>query len=109
MQSKLFKERSFSEREHKLWRASEQYIRGEIEAQVLENIELPYTEDLIDAALTPDKLTYRHGSLWYSLIPLSIALVLIVVGLITFILTENRWALLLPAISIPLIRSAIVR
>ena len=48
---RAYKEKSAEERERDLWVASGLYMRGELSAEELEEIEHPYNEDVKEACL----------------------------------------------------------
>lgn len=105
MNAEPFQERPLAEREYRLWKASEQYMRGEIEVDALEEVELPYAQHFKEANITPVKRTSRDKSFLYFLTLLCIAF--IVVGLLVFFLTKNGLSLALPALAVYPLRKII--
>src|SRR5436305_15291549 len=92
---------SAAEREHELWEASKQYVRGEISPEYLEQIELSSTLSRKDAILETATWHMR----WFLLTTLLISVFLTVaLTTITFILTQNTFSFaLLSGLIIPLI------
>ena len=93
---KKYKEMPAVERERKLWEASQEYIRGKIEVDDLENVEFPYLQHFKKANLTPAK-TQPIDNL-PSVILIILFITIIIGGFILFLYTKERLVLVLPSI-----------
>ena len=83
--------------------ASEQYMNGEITRQELEKREQIYAQEFKQTILALARKTDLHNFHQYYL-PI-LCIVLCILGFVTFLITQNRWALvLLSAAMIPLLR-----
>ena len=97
-----FDETSTVEREHKLWKASQEYINGKIDLDELEKVEYPYMEVFKKAALTSSKIQPLKN---FSSIILLFAIIMIIISSFFIYLYTNDQLILIYLLSLAILFS----